>query len=108
VTTYQADASLLDITTIDSLDYMRDVMGAAHAMFKKMKATDRTLDALTSVTKAKLYDLEAAEILRNVDDHIGEVVLEEGAEAGEYRMEIPAPVVPGLHVLNEKIILHLN
>jgi len=108
ITTYQTDTSLLDITTIDSLDYMRDVMTAAHASFKKMKATERTLDALLSITKAKLYDLQDAEILRNVEDYIEEVVLEEGAEAGEYRMEIPAPVVPGLHVLNEKIILHLN
>lgn len=108
VTTYQTDVSLLDITTVDSLDYTRDVMSAAHATFKKMKATERSLDALTSITKAKLYDLQDAGILRNVDDHIDEVVLEEGAEAGEYRMEIPAPVVPGLHVLNEKIILHLN
>lgn len=108
ITTFQTDASLLDVTTIDSLDYLRDVMSAAHRAFKGMKATDRTLDALLSITKGKLYDLEEAEILRDIDDYIEEVKLEPGDEAGEYRMEIPAPVVPGLHVLNEKIILHLN
>ena len=108
ITTFQTNESLLDITTIDSMDYTRDVMTAAHAMFKKMKGTDRTLDALLSITKGRLYMLQDEGVLRKIDDYIEELKLEEGTEAGEYRMEIPAPVVPGLHVLNEKIILHLN
>jgi phage tail sheath gpL-like len=111
VTTYivdadgNADETLLDDTTIATLDYTRD---AIRTIPRPKKITAKTLSRLWDQVYAKLKRLENAEILTDVDVYRDRLVVEKHPDrVGWVRMTIPAPVVPGLHILDGTIELYL-
>lgn len=100
-----ADDALLDESAIDTLDYVRDVI---RAIPKPAKITARTLSRLWDLYYAALKRLEAAEILVDIDLYKHRLIVEKDAsQVGWVHAVIPAPVVPGLHVLDGTIELYI-
>lgn len=104
------DAALLDRTTIKALDYARTVYTNDQKIrFAREKITERTLRAVRVRAYELALLLEELEIFRNVnqfkDDFIVELDLQ---DASRINMKIPAPVVPGLHVLASRFDLYLQ
>jgi len=104
-----ADDTLLDDTTIATLDYVRDVV---RAIARPKKATPRTAASYRDLIYARLKQLSApsVEILLPIDDYKADLIVEANPSdrpAGWFRVAIPAPVVPGLHVLDETIVLYI-
>jgi len=115
VTTYtknsagNPDATLLDITTPRTLDYVRDACRTrTEARFPREKLSSKTCDKVW----AELYDVlkkcEDLEIVENVDDNKAALIVERNSQdANRCDAAIPADVVNGLHVLAGRIDLIL-
>ncbi len=115
VTTYTvnsqaiADPSLLDITTITSLDYFRDdVRQRLSLRFPHPKATARLpLQVIAEVIDVMRIE-EQLEILRDVDYWKTFVTAEyDLVDNTRLDIKIPAPVVPGAHIFAGELDLVL-
>jgi phage tail sheath gpL-like len=103
------DVSLLDITTIRTLDYVRKACRTAVALrFGRSKLYTRMLPRVRTVLFDTLKKLETLEIVEEVDaNKDGLVVERNGQDANRVDAAIPADVVNGLHVFAGRIDLIL-
>ena len=104
-----ADDTLLDLTTIRTLDYVRTTWRTRMSQRKMVggKLTDRRLQQVRSETLDVLYALEALEMVENVDSYKAQVkVTRNSQDKNRADVAIPAPVVRGLHILDATIYLY--
>lgn len=108
------DATLLDLQTMRSLDYVRTTVRTHLALrFARKKLadishTENTAD--TAQIRAEILDrlkaLEAVDIVQRVDDLKSSLVVErDGADASRVNAVIPSDIVRGLHVIASQIRL---
>lgn len=104
------DPSLLDITTIRSLDFARKAwLQRVSLRFPREKlVAKKTPDKVRSELLDVAYKLEELEILQNVDEHKNQLICElDGQSVGQLNAALPANVVAGLHVIAGRIDLIL-
>ncbi len=103
------DVSLLDITTIRSLDYVRKAVRERIALrFPREKLSSRTADKVRSEIIDVLKKLEALEIVEEVDANLeGLIVERDEQDVDRLNAKIPTDVVNGLHVFAGRIDLLL-
>lgn len=112
VSTYTVDAqgvediSLLDITSMTTLDYVRKACRSRIALrFPRSKLSDKTAAAVRSELMDVLYKLEQLEIVEAVAEHMDMLIVErDGQDPNRLNANIPADVVNGLHVFAGRII----
>jgi len=94
------DPSLLDITTIRTLDYMRDAWRQRIALrFPRDKLSERVPGKVRSELLDVAYKAEELEIIENVDANKDRLIVEKDLQSvGQLNAKIPCEVVPGLHV----------
>jgi len=104
-----ADPSLLDITTITSLDYFRDDVRARLSLrFPHPKATSRLPQQVINEVIDVMYVEEALEILRDTDTWKAFVQASYDAiDNTRLNIKIPASVVPGAHIFAGELDLIL-
>lgn len=104
------DASYLDVTTITALDYGDQAIRERIALrFTPAKGTERTMRNLRSEILATMYLLQALEIWHRIDEYKDALLIEgDLQDPTTWRTSIPAPVVPGFHVLAGQLVLHLG
>ena len=115
ITTYTVDAngiadiSMLDVTTIRTLDYTRKACRDRIALrFPREKLNDATVKSVKSELLDVLYRLQDLEIVENVDaNKDGLVVERDGQDPNRLDAKIPTDVVNGLHVFAGRIDLIL-
>lgn len=101
------DETLLDDNPLKILDYVRDVV---RAISRPKKCTQKRANSYRDLILTQLRKLEKAEILMNVDTYkarLQVIANPEDRPAGWFKVTIPAPYVPGLHILDETIELYL-
>ncbi|POZ63581.1 phage tail sheath subtilisin-like domain-containing protein [Chromobacterium alticapitis] len=103
------DVSLLDITTIRTLDYVRKSCRERIALrFPREKLSDRTPSKVRSELLDVLYKLEELEIIEQVEaNKAGLIVERDLQDANRLDAKIPVDVVNGLHVFAGRIDLLL-
>lgn len=103
------DASLLDITTIRTLDYVRKACRERIALrFPREKLSSRTIKKVWSELYDVLIKLEGLEIVEEVEANKDGLIVERDAQdANRLNAKIPADVVNGLHVFAGRIDLLL-
>jgi phage tail sheath gpL-like len=96
-----ADPSLLDITSIRTLDYVRlAIDNRIELRFPQQKNTPRVAKAVQSEILNVLYQLEDMEVVMNVDLYKdGLLVQTSPTDAGRLNCRIPVNIVSGLHVI---------
>lgn len=113
ITTYMTaadgtpDDTLLDDNPIPILDYVRDVV---RAIPRPKKCTASTAANYGDLIYTQLKKLEAAQILMDIDTYksqLSVIANPSSRPAGWFMVTIPAPYVPGLHILDETIELYL-
>ncbi len=104
-----ADPSLLDITTVTSLDYFRDDVRQRLALrFPHPKATARLPQQVITEVIDVMRIEEQLEILRDVDYWKTFVAAEyDLVDNTRLDIKIPAPVVPGAHIFAGELDLVL-
>ncbi len=115
VTTYTVDAndvtdiSMLDLTTIRTLDYVRKACRERIALrFPREKLNDATVKSVRSELLDVLLRLEELAIVENVEaNKDGLVVERNGQDPNRLDAKIPTDVVNGLHVFAGRIDLIL-
>lgn len=115
VTTYTQNAagvpdpSLLDVNTIDILDYTRrSVRERLLLRFPRAKLSTKTPPRVRAEVLDVLRKLEALEILENVEvNKTGVITERDSQDANRLNIRIPADVVNGLHVIAGRIDLIL-
>lgn len=115
VTTYTldpqgiSDISMLDLTTIRTLDYTRKAIRERISLrFPREKLSTRTAAKVRSEILDVLYKLEELEILENVAVNAPGVIVErDSQDPNRLNARIPADVVNGLHVFAGRIDLLL-
>lgn len=115
VTTYTLDAqsvpdiSLLDLTTIRTLDYVRKAVRERISLrFPREKLSSRTADKVRSEILDVLYKLEELEIVEAVADNAAGVLVErDSQDPNRLDAKIPCDVVNGLHIFAGRIDLLL-
>jgi phage tail sheath gpL-like len=102
------DAALLDVTTIRSLDYVRRVVRERldetyrRMLFADVATTEFTASPATirATVYAALLDLEEAAVIQDVEANAAALVVERnGSDTSRVDIDLPAEIVPGLHVL---------
>lgn len=103
------DVSLLDITTIRTLDYVRKACRERIALrFPRDKLSSRTPDRVRSELLDVLYKLEELEIIEEVDANKAALIIErDSKDVNRLNGRIPADVVNGLHIFAGRIDLLL-
>ena len=104
------DTSLLDITTIRALDYVRLSCRTRVALrFPREKLNSvKTPPRVRSELLDVLHALEDANMVENVDTYAsGLIVQVDGTDATRLDAQIPANIVPGLHIFAAVIDLIL-
>lgn len=103
------DISLLDITTIRSLDYTRKALVDRISLrFPRSKRSKRVLKQIREEVFDVMYKLEELEILENVKENEDGVLVElDLQDPNRVDIRIPADVVNGLHVVAMRIDLLL-
>ena len=103
------DPSLLDITTIRTLDYVRRAVKERIALrFPRDKLSDAIVPKVRSEILDVLYKLEEIEVIENVEANKPKLVLSRSVQdANRLNAAIPADVVNGLHVFAGRIDLIL-
>lgn len=103
------DPSLLDMTTIRTLDYVRKSCRDRIALrFPRDKLSDRTAAKVRSELLDVLYKLEELEIIELVDANKDGLIVERDAQdVNRLNAKIPTNVVNGLHVFAGRIDLIL-
>lgn len=115
VSTYTLDAnsvpdiSLLDITTIRTLDYVRKTMRERVTLrFPRDKLSSRTANRVRSELLDVMYKLEELEIIDNVDLYKSGLIVErDSQDPNRLNAKIPTDVVNGLHIFGGRIDLIL-
>ncbi|MFZ6748516.1 phage tail sheath C-terminal domain-containing protein [Undibacterium sp. Ren11W] len=115
ITTYTLDAngipdiSMLDITTIRTLDYVRKTMRERISLrFPRDKLSARTADKVRSELLDVMVKLEELEIIENVEQwKPGLIVERDSQDPNRLNAKIPTDVVNGLHVFGGRIDLIL-
>lgn len=115
ITTYTKDAqniddiSLLDLTTIRTLDYVRkSVRERISLRFPREKLSERTAAKVRSEILDVLYKLEELEIVEMVEDNKPGVIVERDLQdPNRLDAKIPVDVVNGLHIFAGRIDLLL-
>lgn len=115
VTTYTTnaagvtDTALLDTTTIDTLDWLREAVDARIALrFPRAKLNDRTEESVRTEVYSVLKAAEELEIVENVEENADGLVVERPEnDPNRLNVAIPADVVNGLHVFAGRIDLIL-
>lgn len=104
-----ADVSLLDITTIRTLDYMRKAIRERISLrFPREKLSTRTPPKVRSEILDVLRKAETLEIVEEVEANADGVVVERDLQdANRLDAKIPVDVVNGLHVFAGRIDLLL-
>ena len=104
-----ADVSLLDITTIRTLDYVRAAIRTRIALrFPREKLSSKTPDKVRDQIMDVLYQLEELEIVENVADNADGVIVERDLQdANRLDAKIPTDIVNGLDVFAGRIDLLL-
>ena len=104
-----ADPSLLDITTIRTLDYVRLACRTRYLLrFPRAKLTPKMPARVRTMLLTVLKDLEDLEIVENVDANAPGLIVEQDSQSvTQLDAKIPANVVPGLHVFAGRIDLLL-
>jgi phage tail sheath gpL-like len=106
ISTYMVDAqgindiSLLDITSICTLDYVRRACRERVALrFPRSKLSSKTPPNVRSELYDVLLKLEALEIVENVEEHADKLIVERDLQdPNRLNAAIPTDVVNGLHV----------
>lgn len=103
------DISLLDLTTIRTLDYVRKAVRERIALrFPREKLSERTAPKVRSEILDVLYKLEELEIVENVAANAAGVICERDLQdPNRLDAKIPCDVVNGLHVFAGRIDLLL-
>ncbi|MEW6562714.1 MAG: phage tail sheath C-terminal domain-containing protein [Pseudomonadota bacterium] len=103
------DTSLLDLTTIRTLDYVRRACRERIALrFPRDKLSARTPDKVRSELLDVLYKLEELEIVQNVEQWKPQLIVERDLQdPNRLNAKIPTNVVNGLHVFAGRIDLIL-
>lgn len=103
------DISLLDVTTIDTLDYTRrSVRERLLLRFPRAKLSTKTPPRVRTEVLDVLNRLERLEILENVAaNRPGVFVVRDEQDPNRLNIRIPADVVNGLHVIAGRIDLIL-
>lgn len=103
------DISMLDITTIRTLDYVRKTMRERISLrFPREKLSSRTADKVRSELLDVMVKLEELEIIENVELwKSGLVVERDSQDPNRLNAKIPTDVVNGLHVFGGRIDLIL-
>ena len=115
ITTYMLDPqgvpdiSMLDLTTIRTLDYVRKACRERISLrFPRDKLSARTADKVRSELLDVLYKLEELEIVQNVDQWKSGLIVERDLQdPNRLDAKIPTNVVNGLHVFAGRIDLIL-
>lgn len=115
ITTYMLDPqgvpdiSMLDLTTIRTLDYVRKACRERISLrFPRDKLSARTPDKVRSELLDVLYKLEELEIVQNVDQWKSSLIVERDLQdPNRLDAKIPTNVVNGLHVFAGRIDLIL-
>ena len=115
ITTYTVDASavpdvsLLDLTTIRTLEYVRVACRTRISLrFPREKLSERTAAKVRSELLDVLYKLEELEIVELVEaNKAGLIVERDSQDANRLDAKIPCDVVNGLHVFAGRIDLLL-
>ena len=104
-----ADPSLLDITTIRTLDYFRKACRTRVALrFPRDKLSQRTPGKVRSELLDVAHKCEELEILQNVDLYASQLICEfDLQDSTRLDAKIPANVVGGLHIIAGRIDLIL-
>jgi phage tail sheath gpL-like len=116
VSSYITDTSLLDVTTIKTLDYtrlsIRSMMKTKYAQAKLRDATPTkigTADAVKSDVYNVLLKLDDLDILENVEANKDGIIVERDLQtSGQLNAKIPADVVEGLSIFAGVIDLILQ
>ncbi|MBI3677393.1 MAG: phage tail sheath subtilisin-like domain-containing protein [Proteobacteria bacterium] len=95
------DPALLDVTTICTLDFVRDAMTQRIALrFAGAKISAKTPDRVRDQILDVLLQLERLEMVVGVAQYEKDVVVEKNIQAvGRLDCKIPTPVIPGLHIV---------
>lgn len=103
------DVSMLDLTTIRTLDYVKLSIETRQALrFPRDKLSTRTPEKVRSQILDVLFQLEELEIVENVEANKDGVICErDSVDANRVNCKIPTDVVNGLHVLANRIDLIL-
>lgn len=103
------DISLLDVTTIDTLDYTRrSVRERLLLRFPRAKLSTKTPPRVRTEVLDVLNRLERLEILENVAaNRPGVIIVRDEQDPNRLNIRIPADVVNGLHVIAGRIDLIL-
>ena len=103
------DPALLDITTIRTLDYVRDAVNQRIALrFPREKLSERTPLRVRSEILDVLNQCENAEILEAVLENKDKLIVQRNPnDPNRLDAVIPADVVNGLHVLAARVDLYL-
>lgn len=103
------DVSLLDITTIRTLDYVRAALRTRIALrFPREKLSSKTPEAVRDQILDVLYQLQDLEIVEEVEANEDGVVVERDLQdVNRLDAKIPVDVVNGLHVFAGRIDLLL-
>lgn len=115
ITTYTKDAqgvtdvSMLDVTTIRTLDYVRKACRERISLrFPREKLSERTPDKVRSELLDVLYKLEELEIVEAVETNKPGLIVERDLQdVNRLNAKIPCDVVNGLHVFAGRIDLLL-
>ncbi len=104
------DISLLDRTTIKTMDYFREtVINDQRIRFNREKITVRSQRNIRERAIEIAYRMEDLEILRNVKQFEVDFICEMDAQnPNQSNIKIPTPVVPGLHILASRFDLYLS
>jgi len=104
-----ADISLLDLTTIRTLDYVKLSIETRQALrFPRSKLSVKTPERVKTQILDVLRQLEELEIVENVDANADAVICErDSQDPNRVNCKIPSDVVNGLHVLANRIDLIL-
>ena len=104
-----ADVSLLDITTIRTLDYTRKAVRERISLrFPREKLSSRTPAKVRSEILDVLRKMEELEILEEVEANADGVIVERDLQdVNRLNARIPADVVNGLHIFAGRIDLLL-
>ena len=103
------DVSLLDVTTIRTLDYVRKAIRERIALrFPREKLSERTPDKVRSEALDVLVKLEELEIVEAVEANKDGLLAErDSQDVNRLNLKIPCDVVNGLHVVAGRIDLLL-
>ncbi len=103
------DDTLLDLTTIRTLQYLRKACRERIALrFPREKISNRIPAKVRSELLDVLRKCEELEFVRDIDEYAPRLIVERDSQNyAQLNSAIPSPVVPGLHIFAGRIDLYL-